>query len=92
MAVNRYWSPMPGGSNGFTRLLLLADEGPNLVKLYMPGLQPDHHSVVEFRAALAHTDAQPHNRIAVNVSQTLGCANADALSERRNSSDLFVEG
>lgn len=73
-------------------LLLLADEGPRLVKFQAVHSNADHQTVVQFHAAKPDTKGESCNRLAVAAGQTRDGALADAFAKGGNDFNLLFAG
>jgi hypothetical protein len=71
-------------------LLLLANEGPQLVQFQPAGAKADHATIVQLRAAAADPERQAHDCVAVNARKALDGADRHALTEGSDDFDLLL--
>jgi hypothetical protein len=83
-----------GAIAGFelTLTLLLADEALRFVQFEARDLKAMNCAIVKLDRTEADASSKAHDRVAVHVSQALGCTDRAALSEGGNDGDLLVEG
>src|SRR5207244_4840463 len=77
---------------GRDALLLLGYEGPNLVALYEGGVDVADQAVMEPRARLPGRDAEAHDGVSVNASQSLRRADARTLDQGGDDAEAALEG
>src|SRR5271169_4391310 len=73
-------------------LLLFADVAPKLVEFEPIHLDKLHESIVQLGTAVADTDAETHDRVAMNSGQPFGCANRATLGQGGDDGDLLIAG